>query len=213
MIFRNSRAFFLAGAFGAALIPTSPAWAQTASASADADGVLASADIIVTASKRETRLQETPASITALSGNLLQSASITGVNDLAKAVPGLTVNDGGAGQRRITLRGVRSAGEAQVGIYYDEAPVASPPGTTTPAAEAAAARRARAASSPARAASTRMWSRCSLRTRERQSATAHPATISPTSTPTAITANSAREQSRDRRSRAPHPGNVGLDAG
>lgn len=133
MTFRNSRAFFLAGAFGAALIPTSPAWAQTASASADADGVLASADIIVTASKRETRLQETPASITALSGNLLQSASITGVNDLAKAVPGLTVNDGGAGQRRITLRGVRSAGEAQVGIYYDEAPVASPPGTTSDA--------------------------------------------------------------------------------
>jgi outer membrane receptor protein involved in Fe transport len=90
-------------------------------------------DIVVTAQKRETRLQKTAASITAVSGAILQNSAITGVNDLAKAVPGLVVTDGGAGQRRITLRGIRSAGESQVGVYYDEAPVSGPPGTTSDA--------------------------------------------------------------------------------
>ncbi len=87
--------------------------------------------IVVTALKRETRLQDAPASITAIGDSTLRAASIDGVNDLTRAVPSLTVTDQGPGQRRITLRGIRSAGDAQVGIYYDDTAVSGPPGTTS----------------------------------------------------------------------------------
>lgn len=90
-------------------------------------------DIVVTALKRETRLQDTPAAVTSLSGDTLRAASIDSANDLVRAVPSLTITDSGPGQRRITLRGIRSAGDAQVGIYYDETAVAGPPGTTSDA--------------------------------------------------------------------------------
>ena len=96
-----------------------------ASATASAD------DIVVTALKRTVKLQDAPASITSISGDALRTGSIDSANDLVRAVPSLTITDAGPGQRRITLRGIRSAGDAQVGIYYDETPVAGPPGTTS----------------------------------------------------------------------------------
>ncbi|MGG2007102.1 TonB-dependent receptor plug domain-containing protein [Novosphingobium resinovorum] len=76
-------------------------------------------------------MQDAPASITSISDDTLRAASLDSANDLARAVPSLTITDAGPGQRRITLRGIRSAGDAQVGIYYDETPVAGPPGTTS----------------------------------------------------------------------------------
>lgn len=106
---------------------------ESAPEAADAGGGLAIENILVTAQKRETRLQDTPASIVALSDSLLKNASIDGANDLTKAVPGLVVTDGGAGQRRFSLRGIRSSGDSQVGVYYDESPVTGPPGTTSDA--------------------------------------------------------------------------------
>ncbi len=91
----------------------------------------AGSEIVVTALKRETRLQDTPASITSISNETLRAANLDSANDLVRAVPSLTITDQGPGQRRITLRGIRSAGDAQVGVYYDETPVAGPPGTTS----------------------------------------------------------------------------------
>ena len=118
------------------LVSAQSALAQTVSAQpvpgeeADADaGSLG--DIVVTAQKRETLLQKTPASISAVGEATLLNAQITGINDLTKAVPGLVVTDSGPGQRRISLRGIRSSGEPQVAIYYDEAPLAGAPGTTS----------------------------------------------------------------------------------
>jgi len=90
-----------------------------------------SSDIVVTALRWETRLQDAPASITSLSDETLRAANLDSLNDLTRAVPSLTVTDSGPGQRRVTLRGIRSAGDAQVGIYYDETPLAGPPGTTS----------------------------------------------------------------------------------
>ena len=84
---------------------------DTAAAAAGGDG------IVVTALKRETRLQDTAASITAISNDTLRAANIDSANDLVRAVPSLTITDSGPGQRRITLRGIRSAGDAQVGVY------------------------------------------------------------------------------------------------
>jgi outer membrane receptor protein involved in Fe transport len=97
-----------------------------------ADGVGNSGgEIVVTSLKRAIKLQDAPASITSISDDTLRAASIDSANDLVRAVPSLTITDAGPGQRRITLRGIRSAGDAQVGIYYDETPVAGPPGTTS----------------------------------------------------------------------------------
>ncbi|MBN8846437.1 MAG: TonB-dependent receptor [Sphingomonadales bacterium] len=105
--------------------------ADTAVAAVANTGESGYADIVVTAQKRETRLQDTPASIQAVTGSTLENASIYGLNDLAKVAPGLVVTDAGPGQRRISLRGIRSSGEPQVAVYYDEAPLAGAPGTTS----------------------------------------------------------------------------------
>jgi len=105
--------------------------ASAAGSSAADAGDSGYTDIVVTAQKRETRLQETPASIQAVTGSTLENASIYGLNDLVKVAPGLVVTDAGPGQRRVSLRGIRSSGEPQVAIYYDEAPLAGAPGTTS----------------------------------------------------------------------------------
>jgi len=105
--------------------------AEDAAESASGAGSGGGAEIVVTSLKRAVRLQDAPASITSISDDTLRSANIDSANDLVRAVPSLTITDAGPGQRRITLRGIRSAGDAQVGIYYDETPVAGPPGTTS----------------------------------------------------------------------------------
>lgn len=112
------------------LVLISPRLAS-ATAAEEADAGSSAGEIVVTALKRETRLQDTPASITSISGETLHAANLDSANDLMRAVPSLTITDSGPGQRRVTLRGIRSAGDAQVGIYYDETPVAGPPGTTS----------------------------------------------------------------------------------
>jgi len=88
-------------------------------------------EVFVTALKRESNVQNTAASITAIGEDNLSNANIIEANDLVKSVPSLVITDAGPGQRRFTLRGIRSPGESQVGVYYDETPVAGPPGTTS----------------------------------------------------------------------------------
>ena len=81
-------------------------------------------DIVVTARKRgEERLQDIPASISAISGEALTKQGIINFTDFAYRIPGLTFTDQGPGQKRYTLRGVQSAGQEQVAVYYDEVPV------------------------------------------------------------------------------------------
>jgi iron complex outermembrane receptor protein len=93
-------------------------------------------EVVVTALKRETTRQDTPLAISAVSGATLLDRGIDNVTDLLRTTPGLAVLDQGAGQRRFIVRGVQSAGEAQTGLYYDEAPVSSgSPGTTNDAGQ------------------------------------------------------------------------------
>ncbi|MDA5194547.1 TonB-dependent receptor [Govanella unica] len=81
-------------------------------------------EILVTARKRgEERLQDIPATITALGSGTLEQMGALNFADFAYQVPGLTFSDEGAGQKRYVLRGVRSAGQEQVAVYYDEVPV------------------------------------------------------------------------------------------
>src|SRR3984957_17958370 len=84
-------------------------------------------EIVVTAEKRASTVQETPISLSALSGADLQNQNITTVEDLAASVPGVSLRTAGPGQTEYEMRGLTSAGgsTATVGFYIDETPLAT----------------------------------------------------------------------------------------
>jgi len=86
-----------------ALAATGPADAQDSTAQAAAESGLD--EIMVTAEKRATALQETPLAVTALRGDALEDRHIANVEDLTQAIP--NVNFGQTtGNARIAIRGV-----------------------------------------------------------------------------------------------------------
>jgi len=81
-------------------------------------------EIVVTSRKRgDEVLQDVPATITAFGSDTLDKMRVLNFEQFAYQVPGLTFNDEGAGQKRYVLRGVQSAGQQQVAVYYDEVPI------------------------------------------------------------------------------------------
>lgn len=109
-----------------ALAATSPA-SGPANAPATASGVLE--EIVVTASKREQRLQDAPASIVAETGADLQQRGATQLQDIVDNTPGL-VNPGAAGanQANLVIRGVTTGTgnglkQATVALLYDDIPL------------------------------------------------------------------------------------------
>lgn len=87
-----------------------------------------SAEVVVTATKRETTLQDTPESITVVGSDALKTTGADDFADFSKLVPGLTATDLGPGNKRYALRGLQSPGEPEVALYYDEVPVNGLPG-------------------------------------------------------------------------------------
>lgn len=82
--------------------------------------------IIVTAQKREERLQEVPISIAVLGGELLDRSSDSVIDQLER-VPGVAVGNTANGAKQLTVRGVSSTGEwfagtSAVGYYLDSVP-------------------------------------------------------------------------------------------
>ena len=85
-------------------------------------------DIIVTATKRNSRLQDVPFSINAQTQLDIQRSGATTLEEISRNVAGLTIQNLGPGQSQVSIRGV-SAGQIvrdqpgvkeQVGIYLDE---------------------------------------------------------------------------------------------
>lgn len=95
-------------------------------------------EVVVTALKRDTMLQETPIAISAITGENLANSGVQNIGDLAASVPSLSFVDAGPAFRRVVIRGIQAAGEPTVGTYYDETPVtgsigaANDAGATTP---------------------------------------------------------------------------------
>src|SRR5579884_1413306 len=85
------------------------------------------AEVVVTAEKRESTVQQTAISMTALSGAQLQNQNIATVEDLAASVPGVSMRTAGPGQTEYEMRGLTSAGgsTATVGFYLDETPLSA----------------------------------------------------------------------------------------
>ena len=122
MISRTPRSkIVLAIALGAALVPS--VYAATA---ADTGDQLP--EVIVTATKRVSTVQETSASITAVSEQDIADRGIVDFNSLAQSVPGISMRTSGPGQTEFEMRGLNSAGgnTSQVGFYLDEVPLSSP---------------------------------------------------------------------------------------
>jgi iron complex outermembrane recepter protein len=76
-------------------------------------------EVVVTAQRREERLQDVPAAITSLSGDNLNQQNLLGNADLAARVPGLSLDVQGPGESTLSIRGVGTAyGLAPAVSYY-----------------------------------------------------------------------------------------------
>jgi outer membrane receptor protein involved in Fe transport len=84
-------------------------------------------EIVVTAEKRESTVQATPISITALSATDLAQENIVTVEDLVGKVPGISLRTAGPGQTEYEMRGLSAGGgtTATVGFYIDETPLSA----------------------------------------------------------------------------------------
>ena len=86
------------------------------------------AEITVTAEKYKSTIQDTPISLSAMSGDQLAAAGITSIEGLAHDVPGLSTRSAGPGLTEYEARGLASNGGAAptVGFYLDEIPLSPP---------------------------------------------------------------------------------------
>jgi iron complex outermembrane recepter protein len=106
------------------------ACAPQIAAATDADeGGLA--EIVVTAQRFTSTVQNTPISISAVTGDQLDAAGITSVEELAHEIPGLSMRTAGPGQTEYEARGLASSGGSSptVGFYLDDIPL-TPPSTS-----------------------------------------------------------------------------------
>jgi iron complex outermembrane recepter protein len=98
--------------------PQSPSGADQSASSAQEE------EIIVTAQKREERLQDVPVPVTALSGQDLSAQNQLRLQDYFASVPGLNVAPTSQASQTLTLRGLTTggAGNPTVGIMIDGVP-------------------------------------------------------------------------------------------
>ena len=126
----DRRLFAAALLCSAALATAAPAQTptQTGGQASTAAAAPGEGDIIVTATKRNSRLQDVPFSINAQTQLDIQRSGATTLEDISRSVAGLTIQNLGPGQSQVSIRGV-SAGQIvrdqpgvkeQVGIYLDE---------------------------------------------------------------------------------------------
>src|SRR5207244_2035639 len=80
-------------------------------------------EVVVTAEKRESTVQKTPISVTAIEGTALQAQGVTDMLTLAQQVPGISFKTSGPGQTEFEMRGLTSTGgeSPTVGFYLDDA--------------------------------------------------------------------------------------------
>jgi len=86
------------------------------------------AEIVVTATKRVTTIQTTPATIMAVTASEIASRGLVDFNSLAQSVPGLSMRTSGPGQTEFEMRGLDSSGgnTSMVGFYLGGIPLSSP---------------------------------------------------------------------------------------
>jgi len=122
--FSKKSVALLSGCSAAALLLGGAAHAQTEGAAEARDSNV----IIVTATRRDESIQDVPFSINAQTEQAIERANASSIEDIARNVAGLTIQNLGPGQSQVAIRGV-SAGQIvrdqpgvkeQVGVYLDE---------------------------------------------------------------------------------------------
>ena len=110
------------------ILAASMALAVAGSAWAEADSSTELPEIVITATKRESTVQDTPISVTAISASDIANKGLTDFNSLAQTVPGIAMRTAGPGQTEFEMRGLNSAGgnTSVVGFYFDETALSSP---------------------------------------------------------------------------------------
>jgi iron complex outermembrane recepter protein len=107
-------------------------FAQTAEKGAAVSGGIE--EIVVTATRREERLQDVPVSVSAFSQEKLDAEGLKNIDDLTRLTPGVSFSRNGMGSSAnyndensdISVRGIdSSAGASTTGIYIDDTPVQS----------------------------------------------------------------------------------------
>ena len=105
--------------------------AQTAEKGASGGGL---EEVVVTATRREERLQDVPISVSAFSQEKLDSQGLKNIDDLSRLSPGVTFSRNGTGSSAnyndensdISIRGIDSqVGASTTAVYLDETPLQS----------------------------------------------------------------------------------------
>ena len=121
-------AFHAVARFGASASVIALLVGGTTAFAQDAEQGSNDGEIIVTATKRATAIQDVPFSINAQTEQDIERANATTLEDLSRNVAGLAIQNLGPGQSTVSVRGV-SAGQVardqpgvkeQVGVYLDE---------------------------------------------------------------------------------------------
>jgi outer membrane receptor protein involved in Fe transport len=120
------RLVLAAAVAGACALNAAVRAAEAGSEAAAASGALE--EVLVTAEKRESTIQKTPISITAISGADLQAQGISSLLSVAQQVPGVSFKTSGPGQTEFEMRGLTSTGgqSPTVGFYLDETALTPP---------------------------------------------------------------------------------------
>ena len=91
-----------------------------------ATGQSAIDEIIVTATKRETSLQDTALSISAITNEAIDKRDLVSMEDYLGGVPGVSMVDRGVGRNSVIIRGVTADptfGDPTSGVYFGDTPV------------------------------------------------------------------------------------------
>jgi iron complex outermembrane recepter protein len=85
-------------------------------------------EIVVTAEKRESTVQKTPISMTAISEAEIQARGLEDFRSIAQETPGVSMKTSGPGQTEFEMRGLDATGgfSPTVGFYIDDAPLSAP---------------------------------------------------------------------------------------
>ncbi|MGI4817886.1 MAG: TonB-dependent receptor [Janthinobacterium lividum] len=123
-----------AGALAVA-VWAAPAMAEDQAQTATQEAAAEVGEVVVTATRRATRLQDVPLSITAFSQQELTKKGIVGYEGLARETPGVVLNKPTANFNNFTARGIATNGynanlQSSVAIYIDELPISSIGNTT-----------------------------------------------------------------------------------
>lgn len=121
-----NKLFITASAVALFALPAAMAHAEGAAAGAEASAGVPVGnveEVVVTARKREERLQDIPIAVTAVTADTLERQQIIAVKDIAAFAPGLNINSDAVGRAFVSIRGVGATlidtVQPGVGIFID----------------------------------------------------------------------------------------------